>query len=78
MSNIFSLILFVVLVMSFDLEDSFLVFLKKLRQHNLFVTAFDIQENIIETYEKKGLSREQVFELRLGDIWHYIGTQKNR
>ena len=49
--------------MSFDLEDSFGVFLKKLRGYNLFVTAFDIQEDIIGTYEKKGLSREQVFDL---------------
>ena len=56
--------------MSFDLEDSFGTFLKKLRGHNLFVTAFDIQENIIGTYEKKGLSREQIFELQL----RIIGT----
>ncbi len=62
--------------MSFDLEDSFGTFLKKLRKHNLFVTAFDIQEDIIGIYGKKGLSREQVFELRLGDIWHLIGNLK--
>ena len=62
--------------MSFNLEDSFGTFLKKLRKHNLFVTAFDIQEVIIGKYERKGLTREQIFELRLGDIWHIIGDLK--
>ena len=64
-------------IMSFSLEDSFGVFLKKLRGYNLFVTAFDIQEDIIGTYEKKGLSREQIFDLRLGDIWHLIGVNRH-
>jgi hypothetical protein len=42
--------------MSFDLEDSFGNFLKKVRKHNLFVFAFDIEEHITNKF--KGLTRE--------------------
>ena len=76
MSNIFFINIVRCFGMSFSLEDSFGTFMKKLRGHNLFITAFDIQEDIIRVYEKKGLSREQVFELKLGDIWHLIRDLK--
>ncbi len=62
--------------MSINMEDSFGTFLKKIRKHNLFVYAFDIAEHI--TNEHQDLSREQILDLRLGDIWHLIGDLKIR
>ena len=62
------------LSMSIDMDDSFRIFLEKVRMHNLFVFAFDIEEHITKKF--KDLTREQIFDLRLGDIWHLIGDLK--
>jgi hypothetical protein len=62
--------------MSFIMDDSFGTFLKKVRKHNLFVFAFDIDEHI--TNKHKDLTQQQIYDLRLGDIWYLIGDLKIR
>jgi len=40
----------------------------------MFVFVFDIEEHITKKFND--LTREQIFDLRLGDIWHLIGDPK--
>lgn len=40
----------------------------------MFVFVFDIEEHITKKFND--LTREQIFDLRLGDIWHLIGDLK--
>ena len=58
--------------MSFTLDDSFGTFLEKIRKHDLFIVAFDVQELILKKYQEKGISEEQIYSMKLGDLWHHI------
>ena len=65
--------------MATDLDRSFWDYLKELRSYNLIIYSINIQERIIEIYEKKnGLSREQVFELPLNKVWPLIQNYEER
>ncbi len=72
MLNIFFITGFYQFCMSFDMDDSFGAFLKKIRKHNLFIVAFDVQELILKKYQEKGYSEEQIYSMRLGDLWPHI------
>ena len=61
----------------FDMEDNLGTFLDKARKHMLILYAFNIEEFIMEKYLPKGLSRKQVFELPLKEIWSLIENYKS-
>lgn len=64
--------------MTTNLDRSIRDYLKELRKYNLIFYAMNIQEHIIEIYEKKGYEREQVFELPLKEVWSLIENYEYR
>ena len=64
--------------MSFDLKDSFGDFLKKARKHNMFYYAFNVEEFIMEKYNEKGLTREQIYKMPLKDLWPLVRGYKSK
>ena len=40
------------------------------------VFAFDIEEHITKQFEPKRLTHQQIYDLRLKDIWRLIGDLK--
>lgn len=63
---------------SFDLEISFREFLVKARKHNLIYYAFNIEDFISEKYKAKGLTREQIYQMPLKDLWPLIKDYKSK
>ena len=51
--------------MTINLDRSFGDYLEELRKFHLYFYELNIQEHIVEIYEKKGFDFEQVFELPL-------------
>jgi hypothetical protein len=64
--------------MSIDLSISFEKYLRQTRKHNMFYYAFNIEDLIMENYQKKGLSREQIFKMQLKEFWSLIHNYKSR
>ena len=59
-----------------DMDDSLGEFLDKCRKYHFYCYCFDVQEDIQREYPE--LSFDEIHKLRLGDIWHYIGSLKPR
>ena len=67
--------------MSVTLDDSIKVFLQKSIRLNLVLYAENVEEFLLKKYLKEGYSKEQIYNMKLKDVWpeiEFINSKKER
>ena len=60
--------------MSVSFDDSIIVFLQKSIRLNLVLYAENVEEFLPKKYGAKGYSKEQIYNMKLKDVWPIIRT----